>query len=67
MNTEALLFPVHVAMLIMVVGFGVFFFTIMGGARKLVKVTRKANKRARKAAIWLKNHENYKKSWFYDI
>jgi hypothetical protein len=67
MDKEALLFPVHLAMLIMVIGFGLFFITIMGGAKKLIKVTRKANKRAKKAAVWLKNHENYKKSWFYDI
>jgi hypothetical protein len=67
MDKDALLFPVHVAMLIMVIGFGLFFFIIMGGTKKVIKATRKANKRARKAAAWVKNHENYKKSWFYDI
>ena len=67
MNQEAFLFPVHLAMLLMVVGFFVFFFMALGGVKKVRKITRKANKRARKAAIWLKNHENYKKNWFYDI
>ena len=67
MNQEALLFPVHIAMFLMVLGFGVFFFIILGGTKKVVKITRKANKRARKAAIIMKQYENYKKSWFYDI
>ena len=67
MNTEAMLFPVHVAMLIMVLGFGVFFFMVIGGTKKVIKITRKANKRARKAAAKMKNYVNYRKSWFYDI
>ena len=67
MDKEALLFPVHLAMLIMVIGFGLFFITIMGGAKKLIKVTRKANKRAKKAAIWLKRQEAFKRNWFYEI
>jgi hypothetical protein len=67
MNTEAMLFPVHVAMLIMVLGFGVFFFMVIGGTKKVLKITRKANKRAKKAAAQMKNYANYRKSWFYDI
>ena len=67
MNNEALLFPVHIAMLLMVIGFLVFFFMILGGVKKAVKITRKAKKKAKKAALWIKNNETYKKSWFYDI
>lgn len=67
MNNEAMLFPVHIAMLIMVIGFFVFFFIVLGGVKKVRKITRKANKRARKAALWIKNNDAYRKNWFYDI
>ena len=67
MNNEALLFPVHIAMLLMAIGFFVFFFIILGGVKKVRKITRKANKRAKKAAVWIKNNDAYKKSWFYQI
>ena len=40
---------------------------VLGGFKKVRKITRKANKRARKASIWIKNNDAYKKSWFYDI
>jgi hypothetical protein len=67
MNNEALLFPVHIAMLLMAIGFLVFFFMALGGVKKVRKITRKANKRAKKAAVWIKNNDAYKKSWFYQI
>ena len=62
-----MLFPVHIAMLLMAIGFLVFFFIILGGVKKVRKITRKANKRARKAAVWIKNNDEYRKSWFYEI
>ena len=67
MNNEAYLLPVHIAMLLMVIGFLVFFFIALGGVKKVRKITRKANKRAKKAAIWIKNNDAYRKNWFYDI
>jgi CBS domain containing-hemolysin-like protein len=67
MDKEALLFPVHLAMLIMVIGFFVFFFMALGGVKKVRKITRKANKRAKKAAVWIKNNDEYRKRWYYDI
>lgn len=67
MNNEAMLFPVHIAMLIMVIGFLVFFFIALGGVKKVRKITRKANKRARKAALWIKHNDEYSKRWFYEI
>jgi hypothetical protein len=67
MNNEAMLFPVHIAMLLMSIGFLVFFFIVLGGVKKVRKITRKANKRARKAAIWIKNNDEYRKRWFYEI
>ena len=67
MNNEAYLLPVHIAMLLMVIGFLVFFFIALGGVKKVRKITRKANKRAKKAAIWIKNNDAYKKNWFYQI
>jgi hypothetical protein len=67
MNNEAMLFPVHIAMLLMSIGFLVFFFIVLGGVKKVRKITRKANKRAKKAAVWIKNNDEYRKRWFYDI
>ena len=67
MNNEAYLLPVHIAMLLMVIGFLVFFFIALGGVKKVRKITRKANKKAKKAAIWIKNNDAYRKNWFYDI
>ena len=67
MNNEAMLFPVHIAMLVLAIGFLVFFFMIIGGVKKVRKITRKANKRARKAAVWIKRQEAFKKNWFYQI
>jgi CBS domain containing-hemolysin-like protein len=67
MDKEALLFPVHLAMLIMVIGFFVFFFMALGGVKKVRKITRKVNKRAKKAAVWLKRQEAFKRNWFYEI
>jgi len=67
MNNEAFLLPVHIAMLIMVIGFFIFLFMSLGGVRKIRKITRKANKRARKAALWIKNNDAYRKNWFYEI
>ena len=67
MNQGALLFPVHIAMLILVVGFLIFLFMSLGGVRKIRKINRKTNKKIRKAARWLKSKNEYKKNWFYDI
>jgi hypothetical protein len=67
MNHDAFLFPVHIAMLLMVIGFLVFFFMILGGVKKVRKVTRKAKKKVKKAALWIKNNEAYRKNWFYQI
>ena len=57
------LLPVHIAMLIMVIGFFVFFFIALGGVKKTRKITRKANKKFKKITAKL----NYKQTWFYDI
>jgi len=67
MNNEAFLLPVHIAMLIMVIGFFVFFFMVLGGVKKAVKITRKAKKKVRKTVIWLKRQEAFKRNWFYEI
>jgi hypothetical protein len=67
MNQEAYLLPVHIAMILMVIGFLVFFFMIADGTRKTLKITRKAKKKAKKALIKLKRQEAFKKNWFYDI
>jgi uncharacterized protein YoxC len=67
MNNEVMLLPVHIAMLIMAIGFLVFFFMVLGGVKKVRKITRKANKRARKAALWIKNNNEYRKRWYYEI
>jgi predicted membrane protein len=67
MNNEAMLFPVHIAMLLMSIGFLVFFFIVLGGVKKVRKITRKANKRAKKAAVWIKNNDEFRKRWFYEI
>lgn len=67
MNNEAMLFPVHIAMLIMAIGFLVFFFMILGGVKKVRKITRKAKKKVRKTAIWIKNNDEFRKRWFYEI
>jgi uncharacterized protein YoxC len=67
MNNEAMLFPVHIAMLLMVIGFLVFFFMVVGGVKKVRKITRKVKKKVRKTAIWLKRQEAFKRNWFYEI
>ena len=67
MDREAALFPVHVAMLLMVIGFGVFSFMVIGGTKKVIKITRKAKKRIRRTAAKIRANEALKKSWFYDI
>lgn len=67
MDKEALLLPVHIAMLIMVIGVGVFFFMIVGGVKKVIKITRKTKKKIRRIAARMKNKEDYKKNWFYII
>ena len=57
------LLPVHIAMLIMVIGFFVFFFIIAGGMRKTVKITRKAKKKFKKSVEKIKKRRN----WTYEI
>ena len=61
------LLPVRIAMLIMVIGFFVFFFIIAGAMKKTVKITRKAKKKFKKSVEKLKKQEAFKKNWFYDI
>lgn len=57
------LLPVHIAMLIMVIGFFVFFFIIAGGTRKTIKITRKAKKKFKKSVEKIKKRKN----WSYEI
>lgn len=54
-------------MLLMVIGFLVFFFMVVGGVKKVRKITRKVKKKVRKTAIWLKRQEAFKRNWFYEI
>ena len=67
MNHDAFMFPVHLAMLLMVLGFGVFFYTIADGTKKTIKITRKAVKKSKKAMASFKKQELFKKNWNYDI
>jgi hypothetical protein len=61
------LLPVHIAMILMVIGFFTFFFMVAGGMRKTIKVARKAKKKAKKIMIKLQKKEEFKKNWAYDI
>jgi hypothetical protein len=67
MNHDAYLLPVHIAMLLMVIGFGVFFYIIIDGTKKTIKITKKAVKKSKKAIASFKKHQLFKKNWNYDI
>jgi hypothetical protein len=67
MNHDAYLLPVHIAMILMVIGFFTFFFMVAGGTRKVWKMTKKAKRRANKAYNKFKKQELFRKNWYYDI
>lgn len=67
MNHDAYLLPVHIAMILMVIGFFTFFFMVAGGMRKALKIARKASRKTKKTLIKLKKREIFRKNWFYEI
>ena len=40
---------------------------VIGGTKKVIKITRKAKKRIKRTAAKIRANEALKKSWFYDI
>jgi hypothetical protein len=67
MNKEALLFPVHIAILLMVLGFGIFFTMIFWDVKKVVKRGKKYSRKFKKGLIKAKRNLIKKKNWFYEI
>jgi len=61
------LFIFHIAMVFMLIGFGIFFWMIFKKTKKVYKRGRKGSKKLRKFNLWLKNFEEFKKNWFYEI
>jgi hypothetical protein len=57
----------HVAVGLLAFGMLMFFWMILKGVKKVKKRGRKGTKRLRKFNIWLKNFEEFKKNWFYEI
>jgi flagellar basal body-associated protein FliL len=57
----------HVTMVLFALGMIGFFLMIFKGVKKEKKKGRKASKRLRKFKLWLKNFEEFKKGWFYEI
>ena len=57
----------HVAVGLLAFGMLMFFWMITKGVKKVKKKGRKGTKRLRKFKLWLKNFEEFKKNWFYEI
>jgi flagellar basal body-associated protein FliL len=57
----------HVTMGLFAVGMILFFLMIFKGVKKVKKRGRKAGKREKKYNIWVKNFNEFKKNWFYEI
>jgi len=67
MNKEDYLLPVHIAMLLMVLGFGIFFLMIFWDVKKTVKRGRKYSRKFKKGLLKAKRNLIKKKNWFYEI
>lgn len=67
MNKELYLFPVHIAMLVMAIGFGIFFIMIFWDLKRTVKRTRKYKRKAVKFALKIKRKIELRKNWYYEI
>jgi len=57
----------HVTMALFGIGMIGFFWMIFKGVKKVKKKGRKAGKREKKYNRWVKNFNEFKKNWFYEI
>lgn len=67
MNKQDYLLPVHIAMLIMVLGFGIFFIMIFWDMKRLVKRGRKYSRKLKKGLLKAQRKFIKQRNWFYEI
>ena len=67
MSKEAYLLPVHIAMLFMVIGFGLFFVMVFFDLKRLVKRSRKYGRKLKKGLLKAKRKFIKRKNWYYEI